>query len=378
MKRLMPALMGLFVILCSQGVSAEAPEQRVLELNRSAMEAYMSLDIERAKEQLLEALTIAEREGVTGRPLARTYVNLGVVTVGGEDDLQSAFEFFKAALTEDPSIRPDPAASTPEVDEAFHLAKGRHRTETGHTSADGDPTPEEVEARGAEEDPEPGAGDDAAGSEPEATGDRSDWGARRRTFLHVGFTLGAASANPGKPADSAPPAECFDDDGTLLPGCGGYVPPGRGSCDGSEFCTRVEKSGVLPAFAVTATAGYYVVPRLALALSARIGFPAGEGTLSQLMLAVRAQYAFVEPEPEGANFAGFAGASVGQIQVQPDQGNNGQEPFISSGLGSVQIGAVIGYRFLPSVGFVLTPQAHLFFPTFMVAAEATAGLELAF
>ncbi|MFW6050498.1 MAG: hypothetical protein ACODAU_04950 [Myxococcota bacterium] len=367
MKQFLPVLLGAVVALYSQTAAAQPAEQRVLELNQQAMEAYMALDVERAKELLFEALRIAERSNLEGLPLARTYVNLGVVAVGGDQDRPSAFEFFKAALTADPTIEPDPATSTPEVDETFELAQGRHQMETGQSPAGEEATGGPAAPGRAEGSP---SGEDAAPSD--ASEEAYDFGQARRVFLHVGFTVGAATAQPGKPADPQPPADC-----ALDGSCSSYVPPRTDDCGGREFCVRVQEPGMLPTFAVTTTLGYYVLPRFALALSVRSAFSGGSDALAGLMAGVRAQYDFVQPQPEGLSLAAFGGASVGQIQVQPDQGGS-REPYITSGPGSAQLGGVIGYRFLPGFGLVATPQVHLLFPTFMFAMDLTVGLDLAF
>jgi hypothetical protein len=381
MIRWFPPLLVAMALLHVQPVLAQGTEQEVLELNQQAMEAYLNLEIEQAKLLLVEALTLAERAGLEGRALARTYVNLGVVTVGGENDRQSAFEFFKAALDEDPGVWPDPATSTPEVDEAFHLARGRYEMETG-TSLPGraDLSPEDM-MQGLADDGERLPDPEGPDGERDAV-EEYDFGELPRTFVHVGFSIGAATARSGRPADPQPPDDCFADDGQLRPECQSYRVPAQEDCDGPDACVRVNEPGLLPAMGLKLTVGHYILPRLALATTVRIGFQGGDGFLSQWMIGVRAQYLFTDLAAEGFNAAAFVGGSVGQIQVRPDQGRVGdtpvRRPFVSSGPGSFQLGAVLGYRFTRNFGIQATPEVHMFLPTNMFVFEMTAGIETAF
>lgn len=377
MKRLTPLLLGAFLGLWAQPAFASTPEDQVRALNEHAMEAFTNLDIEGANRLLHRALHIAKRARLKGRVLAQTYMNLGVVAASGEKNRGSAFEFFKAALHADPTIRPDPATSTPEVEDAFELAKGSYETETGKplpppqstqsAAPPPGPAPEEQE----EETP-PGMAPSGEAAETAAAGEQGgEEKAAPRGFIDVGFTLGVASVDSGKPADPQPVN--FDPSN---PEYGSYVPPHTGHCTGSDFCVRVQQPGVLPTFGLSAAAGYYVLRHFALAITTRVGFTGGSSTLSHFMFGARAQYAFKPPSAEGTEIAAFLGGSVGQIQVRPSQGNYSR-PYVRSGLGSVQLGMLIGYHFLPQLALQATPVIHVFFPTTMFAVDLSIGLELA-
>ncbi|MDH5491129.1 MAG: hypothetical protein OEY14_04190, partial [Myxococcales bacterium] len=154
---------------------------------------------------------------------------------------------------------------------------------------------------------------------------------------------------------------------------------GTGGCDLSpdQYCVTLAVPGLLPALALRGTFGVWILSRLAVALSARFQFNAGEGTLANLLLGARAQVQLTTPAPTGLNASAFVGTSVGQIQLQPPQ-DGAEEPFIISGLNGVQVGGVIGYRLMPNFGFHLSPELHFLFPTFLFAVDLTAGIELAF
>ncbi|MEY4512535.1 MAG: hypothetical protein RLZZ450_4657, partial [Pseudomonadota bacterium] len=102
---------------------AQGTPQQLAEANRTAMEAYNNLDIEAAKAQLEKAAKGAEKSGIRGPSLARTYSNLAVVLVGGLGDMKGATAAFARALKEDPKVEPDPIVATPEVMQAYNAAK---------------------------------------------------------------------------------------------------------------------------------------------------------------------------------------------------------------------------------------------------------------
>jgi hypothetical protein len=368
------------VVLHVRPALAQQAERRVLELNQQAMEAYIHLDIEGAKALLIEALTIAEREGVEARSLAHTYVNLGVVTLGGDQDRRSALDFFKAGLQVDPRVAPDPDSSTPEVEETFDLARRLYEVETGTKLPDRRSVSTKELMAGLDDDElPPGMAESRDGEKAtDPTEVKYDFGERKRTFVHFGFSMGIATVGAGQTADPQPPPECFDQSGALVPGCQSFVLPGEGACSGPDACVRVMQSGVLPVMGLRLAVGHYILPRLALAGTMRLGFAGGEGVMNQWMVGARAQYLFTSLEATGFNAAAFFGGSVGQIQTRPRQGEDVWDIFASPGLGSVQLGAVLGYRILRNFGFQLTPELHVFVPSGNVVLDLTVGIEAAF
>jgi len=57
---------------------------KITLLNRKAVDAYQHLEFETAVRLLNEALELSERSGLTMHPIrARTFVTLGIVTLGG-------------------------------------------------------------------------------------------------------------------------------------------------------------------------------------------------------------------------------------------------------------------------------------------------------
>ncbi len=124
------ALLGL-----ASSASAQRPLQQVLDLNRQGMEAYNNLEIDTAVAKLEEAVRVARAGNVTGAPLARTFLNMGIVQVGGLTDNASGLQFFTQALQVDANIQLDPLTSTPDIQTVFNLA--RQRAGAGRTGQTG-------------------------------------------------------------------------------------------------------------------------------------------------------------------------------------------------------------------------------------------------
>lgn len=108
-------LLGVAAFVPAEAAAQGRPLQQVLDLNRQAMEAYNNLEIEQAQALLQQALDAATRGRVTGSPLARTYVNLGIVAIAGMGDNAAGLDYFVHALQADGSVALDPLLSTPDI-----------------------------------------------------------------------------------------------------------------------------------------------------------------------------------------------------------------------------------------------------------------------
>lgn len=210
-----------------------------------------------------------------------------------------------------------------------------------------------------------------------------------RFFVHVTGVWGLGFAGSGMAADSGPPASdpeniaWIPESGSPEAMAQDRFVNGETSCENngdalSDYCVRLENAGLVPTFGLRLAVGYYVLPRLALALFARWQPNAGEGTLAGLLLGGRVQYEFTRPAPTGLHWSGFLGTSAGQIQPQPPQNGLAEEPFIRSGLNGIQIGSVVGYRFVKNLGVVIVPEVMFQFPEFLFNIDISAGLEVAF
>ncbi len=201
-------------------------------------------------------------------------------------------------------------------------------------------------------------------------------------FAEVGFSLGLGFASEGKEADAG-----IGESGGCDPAtedCSAYLGSVRDAdgnfpaCAPGETCTvRVEQSGFVLAPALRITLGYWIIPRFAVAAHIRYAFSSGEGTLASTMIGLRAMVQLTNPAMEGFHADAFVGSSFGQYQISPPQ-SGVKEPYIISGLNSVQIGGNIGYRIMENFGINLTPEFHILFPASLWAIDLTLGLAVSF
>lgn len=96
---------------------------KITILNRKAVDAYQHLEFETAVRLLNEALEVSERAGLTMHPVrARTYMTLGIVTLGGFQQRDQAIKYFRKALHIQPEVRLSPGLANPEIQAAFDEA----------------------------------------------------------------------------------------------------------------------------------------------------------------------------------------------------------------------------------------------------------------
>ncbi|HVV49598.1 MAG TPA: tetratricopeptide repeat protein, partial [Polyangia bacterium] len=96
---------------------------KITLLNRKAVDAYQHLEFETAVRLLNEALEVSERAGLTMHPIrARTFMTLGIVTLGGYKQRDQAIKYFHKALQIQPEVRLSPGLANPEIQAAFDEA----------------------------------------------------------------------------------------------------------------------------------------------------------------------------------------------------------------------------------------------------------------
>lgn len=126
--RLSGCLLAVVLLLASATVQAQddaAAIDKIVKLNKRAVDEYQNLNFDKARKLLDEALTACTRSGLDKHPVAaRTHVHLGVVLFAGLKDKDGAIaEFGKAAQIQS-DIKLDTALATPEIQEAFDQAVG--------------------------------------------------------------------------------------------------------------------------------------------------------------------------------------------------------------------------------------------------------------
>jgi hypothetical protein len=93
---------------------------KLIQMNKKALEDYETLEWDTAKRTLLQALVFAKKSNLEAHPMmARTYVHLGAVYIVGFKDKQKGLQSFARALEIDPTIRISKAMSTPELEDIF-------------------------------------------------------------------------------------------------------------------------------------------------------------------------------------------------------------------------------------------------------------------
>jgi hypothetical protein len=98
---------------------------KLIQMNKKALEDYEAADWETAKRGLLQALVFAKKSALDTHPMmARTYIHLGAVYIVGFKDRQKGLQSFGRALEIDANIHLAKSMSTPELEAAFDEARG--------------------------------------------------------------------------------------------------------------------------------------------------------------------------------------------------------------------------------------------------------------
>src|SRR5437899_12879545 len=92
---------GAVLALSSQRAAAQdqAAVDKLVQMNKKALEDYDTLEWDAAKRTLLEALVAGKKAGLENHPvMARTYEHLGAVYIMGFKDHQKGLQSFVRAL----------------------------------------------------------------------------------------------------------------------------------------------------------------------------------------------------------------------------------------------------------------------------------------
>jgi hypothetical protein len=122
----------------------QAAIERLVQMNKKALDDFDMLEWDSAKRSLLEALVTGKKAGLENHPvMARTYIHLGAVYITGFKDHQKGLQSFVRALEIDPTIKLSKAMATPELNDAFAEAgrQVRSRGASGGESAPAPPPP---------------------------------------------------------------------------------------------------------------------------------------------------------------------------------------------------------------------------------------------
>jgi hypothetical protein len=102
----------------------QAAIEKLVQMNKRALDDYDTLEWDAAKKTLLDALVAGKKAGLDNHPvMARTYVHLGAVYITGFKNRDKAIQSFSRALEIDPAIQLSKGIATTEVNDAFAEAK---------------------------------------------------------------------------------------------------------------------------------------------------------------------------------------------------------------------------------------------------------------
>jgi hypothetical protein len=114
----------------------QASVDKVVQLNKKAMDDYDTADFDTAKKSLLDAERTGKRAGLETHPvMARTYIHLGALYLVGYKDKQKAQHYFGKALDIQPDIRLDKTLTSASVRDLFAAVKAKKGDSSGDTSS---------------------------------------------------------------------------------------------------------------------------------------------------------------------------------------------------------------------------------------------------
>ena len=116
----------------AQDAADQAVVDKIVQMNKKALDDYDTLEWDSAKRTLLEALVAGKKAGLDNHPvMARTYVHLGCVYVTGLKDRQKGVQSFVRAIEIDPTIKIEQTMTDPELEEAFAEAAKQVKPRAG-------------------------------------------------------------------------------------------------------------------------------------------------------------------------------------------------------------------------------------------------------
>jgi hypothetical protein len=120
----------------------QAAIDKLVQMNKKALDDFDTLDFDAAKRKLLDALAAGKKAGLDGHPvMGRTYIHLGAVYITGFHDRQHGLQSFARALEIDPAIQLSKGIESPEVTSAFAEAQRNARSGGGGGGDEGAPSP---------------------------------------------------------------------------------------------------------------------------------------------------------------------------------------------------------------------------------------------
>ncbi len=163
------AFLGSALVARTARAQDQAVVDKLVQMNKKALDDYDTLDWDAAKKRLLDALMTGKKAGLDNHPvIARTYIHLGAVYITGFKDRQKGLQSFGRALDIDPNIQLSKGIESADVIAAFQEAQRSHAG--GGAAAGGAAAPPKGKRRGPAMDAE---GGDASSSAPKPAAKRT-------------------------------------------------------------------------------------------------------------------------------------------------------------------------------------------------------------
>lgn len=129
------AAAAVLLIASTAQAQNKAALDKIVQLNKAALEDFDTLEFDSAKKNLAQALDVAKKNKLEKHPAtARTYVHLGVVYVTGFKDKTKGQEMFAAALGIQPTITIEKSLLTGELSQIFDAAKSGGKPKAASTT----------------------------------------------------------------------------------------------------------------------------------------------------------------------------------------------------------------------------------------------------
>ncbi len=134
--RPLACLLGLALLVGASAARAEADDSsspavdKVVKLNKRAIDEYENLNFEEARKILKDALTACAQSGLdTHAVAARTHLHLGVVLFAGFKQKDQALKELRKAIEIQSDIKLDKTLANPEIQEVFDEAVGAQKNQ---------------------------------------------------------------------------------------------------------------------------------------------------------------------------------------------------------------------------------------------------------
>jgi len=170
-KSVVAATVAFVLVTCVARLSLaqdQATIDRLVQLNKKAMDDYDTADFDAAKKSLLDAEKGGKRAGLENHPvMARTYIHLGAVYLLGFKDKAKAQHYFEKALDIQADIKLDRNLTSATVKDAFAAVVAKRGGDAGGGAADDGAAASGKKNRRAEAEPPPATeAETESGAEP--------------------------------------------------------------------------------------------------------------------------------------------------------------------------------------------------------------------